>query len=146
MKILVAEDNELKLKSILNFLESDHGIKPDSVMIVLTPDDAIVEVKKKIYDFFILDMSLPAFEQDKKQIRSLSGKRVLMTMKHKRLKTRTVVFTQWDVFGHHDDRVSLENLKTELLTTFPSFLKDIIFWEPSSNEWKVRMSGQINEL
>ena len=146
MKILVAEDNELKLKSILNFLESDHGIKPDSVMIVLTPDDAIVEVKKKIYDFFILDMSLPAFEQDKKQIRSLSGKRVLMTMKHKRLKTRTVVFTQWEVFGHHDDRVSLENLKTELLTTFPSFLKDIIFWEPSSNEWKVRMSGQINEL
>ncbi|KPM85163.1 response regulator [Pseudoalteromonas lipolytica] len=146
MKVLVAEDNELKLKSILDFLESSHGIKSDLVKVVLTPDDAIVEIKKKIYDFFILDMSLPAFEQDKKQIRSLSGKRVLMTMKHKRLKTRTVVFTQWDVFGHHDDRVSLENLKTELLDTFPSFLKDIIFWESSSNEWKVRISSQINEL
>lgn len=146
MKVLVAEDNELKLKSILDFLEISHGIKSDLVKVVLTPDDAIVEIKKKIYDFFILDMSLPAFEQDKKQIRSLSGKRVLMTMKHKRLKTRTVVFTQWDVFGHHDDRVSLENLKTELLDTFPSFLKDIIFWESSSNEWKVRISSQINEL
>ncbi len=146
MKVLIAEDNELKLKSILEFLERDHSIDDSSVTVVMTPDDAIFQIKKKTFDFFILDMSLPAFEQDLKKIRSLSGKKVLMTMKHKRLKTKTVVLTQWDVFGHHDDRVSLDNLKSELLDSFSSFLLDIIFWEPSSNEWKERISKYIKEL
>ncbi|MFT6585299.1 MAG: CheY-like chemotaxis protein [Cognaticolwellia sp.] len=146
MKVLIAEDNELKLKSILGFLERDHFIVDSDITVVMTPDDAIFEIKKRSFDFFILDMSLPAFEQDMKKIRSLSGKKVLMTMKHKRLKTKTVVLTQWDVFGHHDGRVSLSNLKSELLDSYSSFLSDIIFWEPSSNEWKEKISQYIKEL
>jgi CheY-like chemotaxis protein len=146
MKILIAEDNKLKLNSILEFLMKEHSIDESSITVVMTPDDAIVQIKKKIFDFFILDMSLPAFEQDLKQIRSLSGKKVLMTMKHKRLKTKTVVLTQWDIFGHHEDRLSLDSLESDLQNSFSNFLLDTIFWEPSSSEWKEKISNYINEL
>jgi CheY-like chemotaxis protein len=145
MKILVAEDNKLKLESIINFLNVEHQIEEDSITVVLTPDEAIFKIKNEQFDFFILDMSLPAFEHDPKNIRSLSGKKVLMTMKHKRLKVKTVVLTQWDVFGHHDERVSLDKLKTELLDSYSSFLLDLVFWETSSNEWKSKISKFIKD-
>lgn len=143
MKVLIAEDNELKLKSIIDFLSVEHQIVEGSIVVVQTPQEAIFRIKNEKFDFFILDMSLPAFEHDLKDIRSLSGKKVLMTMKHKRLKVKTVVLTQWDVFGHHDERVSLDKLKTELLDSYSSFLLDLVFWETSSNEWKSNISKFI---
>jgi DNA-binding NarL/FixJ family response regulator len=145
MKILIAEDNKLKLRSLIDFLKLEHEIEETYITVVLTPDEAISEIKNGGFDFFILDMSLPAFKHDPKNIRSLSGKKVLMTMKHKRLNVKTVVLTQWDVFGHHDERVSLDKLTAELLSSFSSFLLDIIFWETSSNEWKSKISKFIKE-
>jgi DNA-binding NarL/FixJ family response regulator len=146
MNILIAEDNEIKLTSIIQFLEKEHDIHKSSIVTVMTPDEAIFQIKKNKFDFFILDMSLPSFEQDKKNIRSLSGKKVLMTMKHKRLRIKTVVLTQWDIFGHHDERVSLNSLRAELLSSFSNFLLYIIFWESSSDEWKTTINKHIASL
>lgn len=131
-RMLIVEDNPIKLESILSTISS-FNIKID---VVITPADAISQLKQMSYDFFILDMSLPSYEEEKNSIGSLSGKQILQTMKHKRISVPTVIITQWDVFGHHDDTVPLDNLKEELLEKFSKNLLDVIFWEKSDESWK----------
>jgi hypothetical protein len=145
VNILIAEDNDIKLQSILDFL-NDNYLGEITVKNCITPSDSILEIKKKKYDFFILDMSLPVYVGEKQTIRSLSGKNVLLTMKHKRIKTKTVIITQWDVFGHHDEHVSLEKLTSTLLIDFSDFLLDVIFWDSSNNEWKEKLLNLIKGL
>ncbi|ACH66909.1 response regulator receiver protein [Aliivibrio fischeri MJ11] len=138
-RILIVEDNPIKLESILSSISS-FNIKTD---VVITPADAISQLKQISYDFFILDMSLPSYEEEKNSIGSLSGKQILQTMKHKRISVPTVIITQWDVFGHHDDTVPLDNLKEELLEKFSKNLLDIIFWEKSDESWKEDLKSYL---
>lgn len=138
-RMLIVEDNPIKLESILSTISS-FNIKID---VVITPADAISQLKQMSYDFFILDMSLPSYEEEKNSIGSLSGKQILQTMKHKRISVPTVIITQWDVFGHHDDTVPLDNLKEELLEKFSKNLLDVIFWEKSDESWKDSLKSYL---
>lgn len=141
IKILVVEDNPIKVKSIESFLkEINFTLKVDYV---LTPSEAIQNLKSLKYDFLILDMSLPAYSEESHIIGSLSGKQILQTMKHKNIAVPTVILTQWDVFGHHDATISLDSLTKDLKEKFNKFLLDVVFWDSSSDLWKENIMKYI---
>jgi CheY-like chemotaxis protein len=141
INLLVVEDNKSKIESIEELV---NDLTPTvTVTYVLTPSEAIKNLRKINYDFLILDMSLPAYSEETHSIGSLSGKQILQTMKHKRISVPTVILTQWDVFGHHDNTISLDILTSELMQNFSGFLLDVIFWDSSSDLWKKDISSYI---
>ncbi|MDH5930943.1 response regulator [Vibrio splendidus] len=141
INLLVVEDNKSKIESIEELV---NDLTPTvKVTYVLTPSEAIKNLRKINYDFLILDMSLPAYSEETHSIGSLSGKQILQTMKHKRISVPTVILTQWDVFGHHDNTISLDILTSELMQNFSGFLLDVIFWDSSSDLWKKDISSYI---
>ncbi|MFQ2083061.1 hypothetical protein ACK33N_00270 [Aeromonas veronii] len=135
MKILIAEDNKNKLISILSTIEKV-GIYDEDIDVVATPSEAILFIRKKHFDFFILDMSLPTYINESHSINSLSGKKILQTMKHKKISIPTIVLTQWDVFGHHDEALPLDKLSSDLLKEFEGTLHNVILWDPSDTKWE----------
>lgn len=135
MKILIAEDNKNKLISILSTIEKA-GIYDEDIDVVATPSEAILFIRKKHFDFFILDMSLPTYINESHSINSLSGKKILQTMKHKKISIPTIVLTQWDVFGHHDEALPLDKLSSDLLKEFEGTLHNVILWDPSDTKWE----------
>ncbi|EIY9460197.1 response regulator [Vibrio vulnificus] len=141
-KVLIVEDNPIKLESIIEAID----VYSLNIQTVVTPADAIASLRETKYDFFILDMSLPSYEEEKNSIGSLSGKQILQTMKHKRISVPTVIITQWDVFGHHDDTVALNTLKDELLTKFSKNLHDVIFWDKSDESWKEKLRSVLEVI
>jgi len=145
MKILIAEDNNIKEKQIVDFLIDEMKFDESNIQVVDNKDDAIEALSIESFDFFILDMSLPRYKEDDTDIKHLAGKDILIHMKHKRLPIPTAILTQHDVFGHHDDQVSLKKLRAELLIRFKKFLSSVIAWESSSNEWKEQLSVLIKD-
>jgi ActR/RegA family two-component response regulator len=141
-KVLIVEDNPVKLDSIIDAIDCYSF----DINTVVTPADAIADLRENSYDFFILDMSLPSYEEEKNSIGSLSGKHILQTMKHKRISVPTVIITQWDVFGHHDDTVALETLKGELLKKFSKNLHDVIFWDKSDESWEEKLRNVLGKI
>lgn len=141
MHVLIVEDNSIKADSIRSMLDSmDIEITNDCV---LTPSEAIKSLRTKKYNFLILDMSLPAYSEESYSIGSLSGKQILQTMKHKKITVPTVILTQWDVFGHHDNTISLKGLREELIEKFSQFLLGVVFWDSSSESWKSELMDYI---
>lgn len=144
IKILIAEDNESKIKSIVQLFDS-LSIDIESKY-VLTPAEVIRHLKTFQYDLLLLDMSLPAYSEESHSIGSLSGKQILQTMKHKKLIIPTIVLTQWDIFGHHDNIISLDNLTNELINKFSPFLLGVVFWDSSSKLWEKEISNHITGI
>lgn len=149
--ILIVEDNANKVESIKNLLRELEIDLQVVVMCdyVLTPAEAITLLKKNKYTFLILDMSLPAYSEESHTIGSLSGKQILQTMKHKKINVPTVILTQWDIFGHHENTISLEGLRDELLEKFKKILLGVVFWDSANESWKDDMAcfikGVIND-
>ncbi|MGN5159657.1 hypothetical protein [Aeromonas dhakensis] len=135
MKILIAEDNKNKLTSVIS-VATRAGVHDQDIDVVETPSEAISLIRKNHFDFFILDMSLPTYINESHSINSLSGKKILQTMKHKKIAIPTVVLTQWDVFGHHDEALPLEKLSSDLLKEFEGILHNVILWDPSDSKWE----------
>lgn len=141
INLLVVEDNNSKIDSINKLInELEFKVRVTNVM---TPSEAIKSLRKDKFDFLILDMSLPAYSEESHSIGSLSGKQILQTMKHKKIFVPTVILTQWDVFGHHDNTISLHTLTEELMQKFDKFLLGIVFWDSSSDLWKNDISSYI---
>lgn len=141
MHILVVEDNVIKVESIKSMIGSMGSLVTCDC--VLTPSEAIKRLRTNRYDFLILDMSLPAYSEESHSIGSLSGKQILQTMKHKKITVPTVILTQWDVFGHHDNTIMLKDLREELLEKFAQILLGVVFWDSSNESWKSELMDYI---
>lgn len=144
INLLVVEDNNSKIDSI-DKLVTELAFDVTATY-VMTPSEAINRLRKEKFDFLILDMSLPAYSEESHSIGSLSGKQILQTMKHKKIFVPTVILTQWDVFGHHDNTISLNSLTEELVQKFEKFLLGVVFWDSSSDLWKKDISSYISGL
>lgn len=142
INLLVVEDNNSKIDSIDKLVTE--LVYDVTATYVMTPSEAIKRLRNENFDFLILDMSLPAYSEESHSIGSLSGKQILQTMKHKKIFVPTVILTQWDVFGHHDNTISLTSLTEELMQKFEMFLLGVVFWDSSSDLWKKDISSYIS--
>jgi two-component SAPR family response regulator len=140
MKILIIEDNEHKLSEIIRYVEEyKHQYE-----VAKSYNAAKERLVQFTYDFIILDMTLPESDGEDELI-PLAGNDILDMMKFKKIFISTVVLTGYDWFGRHDDKVTLNVLGENLKAQFSAFLKGIIFYSGSSEDWKNELKSIIGK-
>lgn len=148
MKVLVIEDDKNKLTQIRTYLDGlDKLVVYDFAM---SYQSALNKILNYDYKLIILDMSLPNFDitptEDGEPFRPYGGKQILSEMKRKRIRGDVVVLTQFETFGEGDQQMNLEQLNTELLSTFPDLYKGSIYYKSSQSKWKDELFSYLKEL
>ena len=144
MRVLLIEDDQYKAKQIEKFLLSeDHEIS-----IAKSFKSGMQSIVGNEYDFILLDMTIPSFEITPSQLisrtRKFGGRDILNEMLRKEIIRPVIVITQYNVFG--DDEISLEELNTELSSSFPSTYLGYVFYNASILDWQENLKLYIDKL
>jgi len=135
MDILIVEDNVKKLERIVNYLKPYHH----QYTVAKSYNSAKTSIIANSYDLLILDMTLPE-NDDETELIILAGTDLLDLMKFMKIFTPTVLLTGYDRFGRHEEMIELTELERKLYKQFPKILKDVIFYNSTSEDWKNRLS------
>ncbi len=139
MKILFIEDDDDKRTKIKSFLlEEFYNI---DIIDKSSYHSALLElVSGNMYDFVLMDMSMPNFDKtindpEGGSPESFAGRNLLQQMNFRNITFPTIVITQFDSFGQVD-KLSLNELKEELMKKFSPTYIDTVYYHSSESNWK----------
>ena len=139
MKILFIEDDDDKRTKIKSFLlEEFYNI---DIIDKSSYHSALLElVSGNMYDFVLMDMSMPNFDKTNNDPaggspESFAGRNLLQQMNFRNITFPTIVITQFDSFGQVD-KLSLNELKEELMKKFSPTYIDTVYYHSSESNWK----------
>lgn len=139
MNILIVEDDENKLKQVMEYLNNIVGTN-NSIIVKKSYQSGIKEILSGNYHFIILDMSLPTFDilpgGNGGRFRSYAGVDILDEIKRNNLSSRSVVLTQFDVFGEGENRTTLKELVNILEESYPENYLGTVYYNASQSNWK----------
>ncbi|MBR8272570.1 response regulator [Burkholderia cenocepacia] len=147
--VLIVEDEAPKLLHIERFL---HSVADDlQIVAARSVNSALDELEKMLPDLLLLDMSLPTFDIGERENggrpQGFGGIEILRYMALADLKCPTIVITGYEAFlretGKHMD---LSQMRSELMTEFPDFLKGVLHYNSSYDEWKDSLSAVLREI
>ena len=149
-KILLIEDDADKSKKIQLFLKTLYqcditekkSYKSSLKELISNGDD---------YDFILMDMSMPNFdiseeEPDGGSHESFAGRDLLEQMKLREIETSVFIITQYDTFGESFNKLSLEELKSQLNDQFCPIYKDTIYYNTAQENWKNELKEKLGKL
>jgi len=143
MKVIIIEDDPLKINAINDFLKT-HEVKTE---LYNSYQAGLLAILKNHYDLVLLDMQLPNFDiksgEDGYKLRPLAGRDILREIKRKRLPCKVVVVTQFDTFGENGNFASLDDWHKYFSNEFSSIYLSTIFYNPSSNSWKDQLKRYL---
>lgn len=136
MNILLIEDDDYKANQIKKFVEELDNF----VELKKSFKSGMESITKSIWDFILLDMSIPSFEISNKnplsRNRKFGGRDILNEMHRKNIVCPTVVITQYSVFG---EETSLKELDEELSIKYSDSYKGIVFYNASVLDWQLAL-------
>ncbi|MBC8988411.1 hypothetical protein H9X96_21890 [Pedobacter sp. N36a] len=142
MKVLIIEDDKIKIEKLTSFFSShDFEIKESyhsGIKELLTKND---------YDILILDMSIPLWERGNNDIggnfEQFGGVNILREMKRRNKLVPTILVTMFDVFAN--GKLTFSQLNEDLLNRFGDFYKGAVFYNASEEDkWKADLEQRIN--
>lgn len=139
MNILFIEDESIKKDTILRFFKTlDKAISIDTAESI---NRGIRYLYEKSYEFVFLDMSLPLFDHDSitdenNEFLPFGGVEILDEVKRKKIDTKVIVITAYDVIEDGDHKQSLGQLDQTLRMDYSSIYVDSIFYNQTSEAWK----------
>ena len=146
MKILIIEDDPIKLNSIQSFVSE---VKDTEIQNRMSYQSGLLAVLKDDYDLVILDMQLPNYDiksgEDGYKPRPVAGRDILREIKRKKRKCIVVIITQYEGFGENGKFESLEEWHKKLAIEFASIYKQTIQYKPGSNTWKVELIKYLKQ-
>lgn len=136
MKILIVEDDSTKYENIAKLLEEN---KIETVL-KKSYNSGLNEILEKEYDYLILDMSLPTYDDEYniEEIKVFAGIDILKQMKRYKKNIKTIIITQFETFSNPnewDKKIKINELKEKLENLKNSNYKDIIYYDVSSDLW-----------
>ncbi|MDO6528066.1 hypothetical protein Q4519_20530 [Motilimonas sp. 1_MG-2023] len=145
-KVLIVEDEEPKYVHIKNHIQQILPIVVVSHAKSVT--SAVDRLEDNIPDLLVLDMSLPTFDISEEESggrpQGFGGIEVLREMQIENWRCPTIVITGYSAFQRDGvQRVSLDELSTELMKEFPDFLKGVLHFNSSFSEWQVELEKII---
>src|SRR5687767_5359941 len=146
MNILLVEDDEDKRNQLKSFLSE---IKNAEIADALSLQTALKLILNKQFDLIILDMSLTTF--DKNSVGSggrpqpFGGREILSQMQRKKIKSKVIVVTQYDVFNHGKEIISLYELNNQLFALFPEIYKGAVYYSVSISGWQEALTTIIKQ-
>ena len=148
MKILFIEDDDDKRTKIKSFLlEEFYNI---DIIDKSSYHSALLElVSGNMYDFVLMDMSMPNFDKtindpEGGSPESFAGRNLLQQMNFRNITFPTIVITQFDSFGQVD-KLSLNELKEELMKKFSPTYIDTVYYHSSESNWKQIIKSLIQK-
>jgi CheY-like chemotaxis protein len=145
MKILLVEDDEIKIKNLEGFimnLSSEIHIELDTRRSYQSGLNAILN---KEYDLILLDMSMHNF--DKKVNESggvhmpFAGEDILREMSWNEIPTKALIVTQYDLIGNK----LLTELKESWAKNFSDNYIGTVFYRDNETDWQNELSAFIFE-
>ena len=146
MTILLIEDEISKEQNILQFLQAEYPAADIVVRRSIT--SGIIELRKREFDFILLDMSLPLYDNDDveyaddNEFETFGGNFILDELDRREIKSKTIVITAFDILGEGVNQIALPQVGSQLKEDYPCNFIGSVFYNASSVEWK----GSLKEL
>ena len=147
MNILLVEDDEDKREEIANYLRSTFNA---SLYEVRSFQSGLKAIKELSFDLIILDMTIPTYDRNPQEnggrTQAFGGKMLLFEMQRRKIKTRSIVVTQFDIFGKGDEEMNLTDLNLDLANTFGDVYYGAIQYNNRYDNWKALLFSRINKM
>lgn len=135
MKILIVEDEDLKMKDIQRFVSESY---PDAVIDQATSyADAVKYCYSVIYDFVILDMNIPQYgnSDHDKSIVSNGGEMIVRELYSEDIFIKFAFVSQYETVGEESIDSFDERMKTYCPQTYCGF----VYFEANDDGWKLKL-------
>lgn len=150
--ILIVEDNPFKRDKLIEYFSNM------SSNIIIDEAHSFTSAWQMIffhniqYDLFILDMSLPTHDinqnEDGGDFKAIGGRELARKIIRRKISTPFIFLTNYKVFSDTLYSYTFDELKNEMLDTYPGQCLDFIFYSTQSSEWREYISkivkGVIN--
>lgn len=144
MTILLVEDEISKCRSIANYL---HDILQEvKISEAHSITSAIIHIRQHSYDYLLLDMSLPLFDNtdlshsDTNEFDTFGGTAVLDEIDRLRLPCKVILITAFDTLGEGTSQISLSEVTINLKEDYPDNFIGSVFYNVSLLTWKQELS------
>lgn len=146
MKGLLIEDDTAKADKIAELISSEF---PDfSLNTVMSYQSGINEILEVDYDFILLDMSLPTYDQIKGNFsgkpKGFGGEAILKEMRRYKRKSIVKVITQYNEFD--GGLISMRELDAQLYTNYPGLYHGYIVYIAKHTEWEEELFKFLKSL
>lgn len=150
MKILIADDSNLKQELIKNFLKSI--IAEVEIIQTYAFNTSFLEIKKKKIDLILLDMTMPSFEKSPEKVdienslKTLAGQSIISKMSYRNINIPTIIVTQFEVFGRFNSITPIEEITKELMDLHPKIVKGSILFDVQTQVWQEQLQHMIKGI
>lgn len=147
-KVLIVEDDDYKLESLLECLERFAEVE---VKICRSFTSAAKAVKKITFDLIILDMSLPTFDggggaSDEGEAQGLGGKRLIRLCNEYDTLCATILVTQFSNYEDFGKTTSVSELADELKIILLEKFIGTVKYNRASTEWKSALHTHLQTV
>lgn len=141
--VLVVEDDEPKMRAVLNLL-LDLCISPANIFMATSVASALDFISSGTIKFAIVDMSLPAFDFAKDvsgggQPQGTGGRDILRFLEDECPDAKAVVLTQYQEFDLGRSFLApqkLDDFVRQLEQDFPSILLQVLSYSGQRGDWR----------
>jgi len=146
MNGLLIEDDPEKAKEILAFISEKFTNCEMSYK--LSYQSGLKEIFSKRFDFILLDMSLPSYDQGNGNFsgkpRNFGGRDILKEMKRYKKYSIVKIITQYNEFD--DGLLSLKSLDAQLKLKYSELYQGYIYYKSNQTEWEKELYNFIENL
>lgn len=148
MRVLIADDEEPKLASIVDWLSIFSA--SSEILTSRSVRSSIETILRESPDLVLLDMSLPTFDissgENGGRPQGFGGIEVLRNLEFYGANTKVIVVTQYEAFDENGKHVDLRVLRERLTKESPGIFVDCVYYNAISDDWKVELGGHITKL
>jgi CheY-like chemotaxis protein len=148
MRILVVEDEDPKLRHIMEFLQS--AVANLEVATARSVRSAIDALEDAPPDLLILDMSLPTFDiggdEGGGRPQGFGGQELMRTMMLEENHTPVIVLTGYDAFNKAGGQIGLEVLNSELRAEHPRNFLGMLHFNSAVGGWQAKLRELLEEF
>ena len=145
-KILIIEDNEIKLQHIKSLCKENFGsfTIEDRQSYNAAQNEVIYHGNE--YDLILLDVSMNTYDvkkDDNGEQEPLAGAKILRFMKLRRISTPVVVVTMYESFV---DGVRINALDERFRTSYQNVYKGFVYYNLKNEDWKEELITKIKTV
>jgi len=146
-KVLVIEDDRIKIEKISSFLDFEDFIIKESYHSGLEE----LNNNSHLFKYLILDMTIPLWDRGKSDLggtyEQFGGERILKEMRRRKKFIPTILLSMFDVFPTTGGNLTFKELDNNLKSQFPDFYKGAVFYNGvEEDRWKKELKYLIDSI
>lgn len=146
MNAILIEDDQNKAEKILNYLKSK--FKEINLIHRMSYQSGLRDIFKNNFDFVLLDMSLPTYDQGKSNFsgkpRNFGGRDILKEMKRYKKTSKVLIITQYNEFD--GGSISLKELDKQLMELYPNLYYGYVYYSSKQSEWENKLLEYVTRF